>query len=80
MPCETAARTTSMSRAEVTAMTSARCPAVRIARTTSRPCMSGRNMSSSTRSIPDDGLPSCRIAAAPSCALPRTAKPRTRST
>ena len=38
--------------------------------------MSGRCMSSSTRSTPDDGSPSCRIAPAPSCATPRTTKPR----
>ena len=68
-----AARTTARSRACVTMITSVGLPAARIRRSTSRPLVSGRWTSSSTRSRPPRA--STRRASAPVGASATTSKP-----
>ncbi|AKN69881.1 hypothetical protein QR97_08600 [Streptomyces sp. PBH53] len=77
-PSETPSRTTARSRADVTAITSAWCPAARRERANCRPCTSGRWRSSRSRST---GVRSrMRRASAPVCAFPTATNPGTRST
>ncbi|MNI68960.1 hypothetical protein D3C73_1246840 [compost metagenome] len=82
-PMDTALRTMVSSRTAVMAMMSAKTPAERIRRATSRPWRSGKFISSRTRSTgePDAAnSPRMRKADCPSGAVPTRVKPSRRPT